>query len=73
MNYIKNMIDTRKDNDETQTELAKAIGWSRAQIARYETGISTPSIEYLIAFCEYYKISADYILGLSKECKNPRR
>lgn len=65
-NYISNMIDIRKENEETQEQLAKALGWSRPQIARYETGKSVPTIQYLIKFCEHYKISADWILQLPK-------
>ena len=72
MNYIETMIDIRKESGETQDQLAKALGWSRPQIARYETEISVPSIEYLLAFCIHYKISADYVLGLPKSCKHPR-
>lgn len=72
MNYIETMIDIRKESGETQADLAKALGWSRPQIARYETETSTPTVDYLLAFCMHYKISADYILGLPKKCKNPR-
>lgn len=66
MDYIDNMIDIRKEKRETQEQLAKAIGWSRPQIARYETRKSTPSVEYLIAFCQHYQISADWILMLPR-------
>lgn len=69
MIYRKNMIDIRKENGHTQQELAKILGWSRPQIARYELGTSTPTIDYLEAFCKYYKISADWLLDLPKECK----
>lgn len=69
MNYIKNMIDIRKENGDTQEDLAKKIGWSRPQIARYETETSTPTIDYLEAFCKVYRISADWLLGLPKEYK----
>ena len=53
-------------------ELAKKIGFNRVQITRYETGIHTPPIEYVIAFCKHYKVSADYILGLPKDGAWPR-
>ena len=66
MDYIDNMIDIRKEKRETQEQLAKAIGWSRPQIARYETRKSTPSVKYLIAFCQHYQISADRILMLPR-------
>lgn len=62
--YIQNMIDIRKENGLSQTELAKRIGWSRPQIARYETRTSEPTVAYLIAFCETFKVSADRILKI---------
>lgn len=64
MDYISTMIDIRKESQMTQVELAKVLGWSRPQIARYETRKSTPTIDYLIAFCNYYNVSADRVLGL---------
>ena len=69
---IKKMKDIRHDNDESQRELAKALGYHYVQVARYETGQNTPSIDYLIKFCEHYHISADYILGLPKNLDWPR-
>ena len=66
MDYISNMIDIRKESGLTQAELAQKLGWSRPQIARYETRKSTPSVEYLIAFCDYYNLEADRVLGRKK-------
>lgn len=37
MDYIENMINERTDHEETQKQLAEKLGWSRPQIARYET------------------------------------
>ena len=69
---IQKMIDVRIDHDETQRELAKAIGYHQVQIARYEKGHVTPPISYLEKFCEHYQVSADYLLGLPKGLKWPR-
>lgn len=69
---INRMIATRTDADETQRDLAKAIGWHQVQIARYEKGQNTPPINYIIAFCNHYRVSADYILGLPYTYKKPR-
>lgn len=66
------MTAIRIDADETQTELATAIGFNRVQIAKYEAGKNTPGANYIIAFCEHYGVSADYILGLPKGLKWPR-
>lgn len=69
MDYIQTMIDIRKESGDSQKELAKKIGWSRIQIARYETRANIPSIEYLIAFCDTYEVSADRVLGINKRYK----
>ena len=66
MDYLQNMIDIRREAGITQKELAERIGWSRPQIQRYETRKSIPSIEYLIAFCSYFKVSPNRDLGLPK-------
>ena len=70
--YIENMIDIRKEKGYTQEELSKKIGWSRPQIARYESGTSTPNVEYLIAFCDCMKISADWILNIPNNYERRR-
>lgn len=69
---IDRMIAIRTDADETQTDLAKAINFNRVQIAKYENGTNTPGINYIIAFCKHYGVSADYILGLPKGLDWPR-
>ena len=69
---IQRMIDIRTDHDESQRELAAAIGYHHVQIARYETGRNTPPIEYLVRFCQHYHVSADYVLGLPKDGIWPR-
>lgn len=72
MDYIDRMIAVRQDADETQRQLSNSIQYAQAQIARYETRKNEPPIRYLIDFCNHYKVSADYILGLSKNSKWPR-
>lgn len=62
----------REDNDDSTYSLSEKIHFHRVQITRYETGVSTPPISYIIAFCQLYGVSADYILGLPKNGKWPR-
>jgi len=69
---IQRMIDVRIDHDESQRDLAAAIGYHQVQIARYETGRNSPPIEYLMKFCKHYHVSADYLLGLPKGLDWPR-
>lgn len=72
MDYIERMIATREDADETQRQLAAAIGVNHIQWAKYESGKNEPPIKYLQRFCAHYGVSADYILGLPKGLQWPR-
>ena len=64
MKYIKRIRDLREDNDKTQQEIADVLGTSQTMYARYERGANELPIHHLLTLCKYYKVSADYILGL---------
>ena len=65
MDYIQRMRNLREDNDKTQQQIADYLGTSQTMYARYERGANELPIHHLLALCKYYKVSADYILGLS--------
>lgn len=48
----------------SQSELAAAIQVSRGSISFYENGERTADIEILSRLCEFFGVSADYLLGL---------
>ena len=56
--------EIRKEKYLTQADVAKAIGISVSAYSNYEQGIREPSLEILIALCKFFKVSADYLLGL---------
>ena len=70
MDYIQRIRNLREDNDKTQAEIAEIPGTSQTMYARYERGANELPIRHLITLCKYYKVSADYILGLSNKKKN---
>lgn len=59
--------DLREDRDLSQAEIAKVIKTTQQQYSKIETGRADISGEKLILLARYYNISADYILGLTKE------
>ena len=61
--------DLREDHDLSQSQLAKVIKTTQQQYSKIETGISDISGEKLKLLAQFYNVSADYILGLTK---NPR-
>ena len=61
--------DLREDADLTQAQVAAVLGTSQTMYARYERGANEMPIRHLLALCELYKVSADYILGRTKQKK----
>ena len=65
MLYVKRIRDLREDSDKTQEEIAGVLGTSQTMYARYERGANEMPLHHLITLCKYYRVSADYILGLT--------
>ena len=63
MDYRRRMRDLREDSDKTQKEIAEVLGTSQTVYARYERGQNELPIRHLLTLCEYYHVSADYLLG----------
>lgn len=61
--------ELREDRDLTQTDIARVLGTTQQQIYKYEKGIQEMTIGRLKTLCEFYGVSADYILGLPKGLK----
>lgn len=55
----------REQRSMTQAELAKRLGITRSSVNAWEMGISVPSTQYLVEVANIFKVSADYLLGLS--------
>ena len=62
--YAQIIRELREDHDKTQTEVANYLGINQTVYSRYETGKNDIKPLQIIALCEYYKVSADYLLGL---------
>ena len=59
----------RKERGVSQRTAAKDLGISQALLSHYENGIREPGLAFVVKACEYYRVSADYMLGrtLSRE------
>lgn len=67
--YFKRLKDLREDNDYLQKDIAQLLGISQQYYSQYELGKYTIPIEYLIILAKKYKVSLDYLVGLSNEKK----
>lgn len=57
--------DLREDNDMLQKEVAEKIECATFTYQRYEYGDQLIPIDKLMKLAEIYKVSTDYILGLT--------
>ena len=53
----------------SQRTAAADLGISQALLSHYENGIREPGLSFVVRACDYYHVSADFILGrtLSRE------
>lgn len=56
---------TREKNGLTQSMLAKRLGISRSAVNAWELGVSVPSAQYLVELSKLFKVSTDFLLGLT--------
>lgn len=61
--YYEIIRELREDKDLTQAQIADVLGTTQQVYSRYEKGINELPIRHLIALCDFYGVSADYVLG----------
>ena len=64
MEYTQKIRDLREDHDMTQAQIAAVLNTTKNQVGKYERGEQDMNIKHLITLCNFYRVSADYILGL---------
>ena len=62
--YWEILRELREDRDLKQSAVANVLGTTQQVYSRYENGINEMPIRHLRTLCEYYGVSADYVLGL---------
>lgn len=68
---MNNLRKLREDADLRQIDVAKEIGVSQQQYARYENGISDPDIQCLIHLADFFDVSLDYLTGRTNIKQKP--
>ena len=53
----------RQERGVSQRTAAKDLGISQALLSHYENGIREPGLAFVVKACDYYHVSADFILG----------
>ena len=61
----------RREKQLSQRKVASDLKISQALLSHYENGLREPRLEFVVKACEYYGVSADYMLGRTAVRENP--
>ena len=64
LTFGEKIRNLREDKDLNQTQLGQAVGMTQRKVSYIECGKCEPSIDDLVAFCRFFKVSADYLLEI---------
>ena len=67
--FGERLKEVRLKNGDKQPKVADLIEVSIPQVSDMERGKKTTTLEKFALLCEHYKVSADYLLGLTDDPK----
>jgi len=65
--FGKRLRRLRKQAGEKQSDLAERLGITASQISEMEKSRKGTNLERFATICEYYSVSADYLLGFTED------
>ena len=65
--FSETMSELRRKKGASQRTAAADLGISQALLSHYENGAREPGLDFVCRACEYYGVSADYLLGRTVE------
>lgn len=67
MDYRQRLKEVREDRDFTQAQIGAVINKSQQGYNHIEAGRAELKIDDLKKLCEFYNLSADYLVGLTDD------
>ena len=61
--FHETLAALRREKGSSQRQVAAELGISQALLSHYENGAREPGLGFVCRVCEYYGVSADYLLG----------
>ena len=65
VDYRSRLKNIREDRDLTQAEIGRLLNKSQQGYNHIEAGRAELKIDDLIVLCQFYNLSADYMIGLT--------
>ena len=72
MQFYERLRELREDRDLTQAAVAQIIGVAQSYYSKQERNDKPFQIEQVTVLCQFYGVSADYVLGLPEGLSWPR-
>jgi transcriptional regulator with XRE-family HTH domain len=66
-----NLYVLRQEKELSQRVAARELGISQSLLSHYEKGIREPGLDFICRACDYYHVSADYLLGRTSVREKP--
>ena len=67
--FAKKLGSLRREKGLSQRRAATDLGISQALLSHYENDAREPKLDFVAKICDYYDVSADYLLGRISERK----
>jgi transcriptional regulator with XRE-family HTH domain len=61
--FSRSLALLRREKGVSQRSAAKELGVSQALLSHYENGVREPGLAFVTRACDYYNVSADFLLG----------
>ena len=61
------LSELRHSRGLSQRKVANDLGVSQALLSHYENGLREPRLDLVAKMCDYYGVTADYILGRTEK------
>lgn len=61
--FSRSLALLRREKGIAQRAAAKELGISQALLSHYENGVREPGLAFVTRACDYYNVSADFLLG----------
>lgn len=61
--FSRSLSLLRQERGLSQRQVAKELGISQALLSHYENGIREPGLAFVTRACDFYNVSADFLLG----------
>lgn len=60
---VDRVIELMRERGLTQGDLAKYLRVAAPQVSRWLSGVNYPNLDTLTAMCDFFNVSADFLLG----------